>query len=87
MSLLGGLKRHFRFKAAEGLLSKSSLRSLDYACDAALSRPGVPLNVWKEVWRLACDQVAWPMFVSCSWRRGSPTARVRDAGGFTPRFC
>jgi hypothetical protein len=48
-SLLAGLKRHFRFKAAEGLLSKDSLRLLEYACDAALSRPGAPLSMWKEV--------------------------------------
>jgi len=49
ISLLAGLKRHFRFKAAEGLLAKTSLRLLDYACDAALSQPQAPLNVWKEV--------------------------------------
>jgi hypothetical protein len=49
MSLLAGLKRHFRFKAAEGLLSKNSLRMLEYACDAALSRPGMPLSIWREV--------------------------------------
>lgn len=49
MSLLAGLKRHFRFKAAEGLLSKNSLRTLEYACDTALSRPGQPLSMWKEV--------------------------------------
>lgn len=48
-SLLAGLKRHFRFKAAEGLLSKASLRALEYACDCGLSRPGQPLTLWKEV--------------------------------------
>lgn len=49
MSLLAGLKRHFRFKAAEGLLSATSLRLLDYACDACLSKPGMPLDFFKTV--------------------------------------
>lgn len=49
VTLLVGLKRHFRFKAAEGLLSKNSLRVLDYACDACLSRSTEPLNFWSKV--------------------------------------
>lgn len=59
-SLLAGLKRHFHFKSAEGLLSKGSLRLLDFACDAALSRPHKPLNLWKEVrvWLNGCDGAA-----------------------------
>eukprot|EP00878_Enallax_costatus_P029995 GHUV01032580.1.p1 GENE.GHUV01032580.1~~GHUV01032580.1.p1 ORF type:complete len:372 (+),score=88.08 GHUV01032580.1:534-1649(+) len=48
-SLLVGLKRHFRFKSAEGLLSKASLRILDFACDASLSRPASPLNLWSTI--------------------------------------
>lgn len=38
-----------RFKACEGLLSKTSLRVLDYACDACLLKPGHPLNIWSTV--------------------------------------
>jgi hypothetical protein len=49
VTLLVGLKRHFRFKAAEGLLSKNSLRVLGYACDACLSRSTEPLNFWSKV--------------------------------------
>jgi hypothetical protein len=41
-----------RLQAAEGLLSKDSLRRLDFACDASLSAPHKPISLWKEV-RLA----------------------------------
>lgn len=54
-SLLAGLKRYFRFKAAEGLLSKASLRALEYACDRGLTRPGQPLMLWKEVRPVTAD--------------------------------
>jgi hypothetical protein len=51
-------------KAAEGLLSKASLRLLDFACDAALSRPERPLSLWKEV-------RVWGLRAAASTRRSA----------------
>jgi hypothetical protein len=85
MSLLAGLKRHFRFKAAEGLLSKNSLRMLEYACDAALSRPGIPLSIWKEV-RCICLAAA----LVCTGAHESPFTLHHHAGqspGIASCFC
>lgn len=48
-TLLAGFKRHFRFKAAEGLLATTSLRVLSYACDAELLRLNQPIDLWSRV--------------------------------------
>jgi hypothetical protein len=59
MHLLHSFKRHFRYKAAEGLLSRGGLRLLDYACDAAMASPGQPINLWKHVRRGCLGFMVW----------------------------
>ncbi|KAK9861042.1 hypothetical protein WJX84_008386, partial [Apatococcus fuscideae] len=53
--LVSGLKRYFRSKRFQGLLSVKSLRILDTACDARLNEPDKPLNLWTALEKDACD--------------------------------